>query len=184
MLSRSVPQQLTEEKGGRNEIQHTSKADQRRIRKESRGEKRVHSWRFSSGCRKKLTEERKCSGRSQRLITWEEPERKLQQISKADQRRTRKETSADFIGWSKKCREEKKEKRTWEEIKSARLYIAALAGQSTRNNAGDKPCRPLREGTLSQVGRYLVRSSLTTYLPRDNVHLPTRCILSSLSLRC
>jgi hypothetical protein len=37
---------------------------------------------------------------------------------------------------------------------------------------------------LSQVGRYLVRSSLTTYLPRDNVHLPTRCILSSLSLRC
>jgi hypothetical protein len=43
MLSRSVPQQLTEEKGGRNEIQHTSKADQRRIRKESRGEKRVHS---------------------------------------------------------------------------------------------------------------------------------------------
>jgi len=50
-------------------------------------------------------------------------------------------------------------------LKSARLY---MPGQSTRNNAGDKPCLPLREGTLSQVGRYLVRSSLTTYLPSDN----------------
>jgi hypothetical protein len=40
MLSRSILQQRTEEKGGRKEIQHTSKADQRRIRKESPGKKR------------------------------------------------------------------------------------------------------------------------------------------------
>jgi hypothetical protein len=43
MLSRSVLQQRTEEKGGRKEIQHTSKADLRRTRKESPGEKRVRS---------------------------------------------------------------------------------------------------------------------------------------------
>jgi hypothetical protein len=43
MLSRSVLQQRKEEKGGRKEIQHTSNADQRRTRKESPGEKRVHS---------------------------------------------------------------------------------------------------------------------------------------------
>lgn len=116
MLSRSLLQQRTEEKEEERKSSIPQKADQRRTRKESPGEKRVQSWRLSSGCRKKLTEERKCSGRSQRLITWEEPERKLQRISKVDQRRTRKEISADFRGWSEKCREEKKEKR-WENRK-------------------------------------------------------------------